>query len=165
MSHDLDHVGRIQEQWALERPDIDTSAMAIIGRVHRLAEALHLELRPVFAAAGLTDGEFDVLAALRRDGAPFELTPSQLAQSTMITSGTVTKRVDRLAVADLVTRTRDDQDGRVRRVALTERGRVLVDELVGAHYTNEERLVATFSCLEREQLIGLLSKWTHDLGV
>ncbi len=165
MSHDLDHVGQIREQWARERPDVDTSAMDVIGRLHRLAEELHRELRPVFAAAGLTDGEFDVLAALRRHGAPFELTPSQLADTTMITSGTVTKRVDRLAAAGLVTRTRADHDGRVRRIALTERGCSVVDDLVGAHYANEERLLSTFSETERDQLTRLLRQWTHALGV
>ena len=66
MERDLDHVGRIMEQWRRERPDLDPSPMGIIGRLHRLADALHTELRPVFAEAGLSDGDFDVLAALRR---------------------------------------------------------------------------------------------------
>ena len=111
VSDDLDHVARIQEQWARERPDLDTGAMGIIGRLHRLADALHAELRPVFEKAGLSDGDFDVLAALRRAGDPFALTPGQLAETTMITSGTVTKRVDRLAAAGLVTRERVEHDG------------------------------------------------------
>jgi DNA-binding MarR family transcriptional regulator len=165
VSEDLDHVGRIQQQWARERPDLDASAMGIIGRLHRLADALHAELRPVFAAAGLTDGEFDVLAALRRSGEPFALTPGQLAETTMITSGTVTKRVDRLAASGLVTRERVEHDGRVRRIALTRAGRALVDEVVEVHLANEERLLAGFSEPERARLATLLSRWTSSLGI
>ena len=162
---DLDHVARIQSQWARERTDLDTSAMGIIGRLHRLADVLHAELRPVFERAGLTDGDFDVLAALRRAGDPFALTPGQLAERTMITSGTVTKRVDRLAAACLVTRERVEHDGRVRRIALTATGRALVDDVVEAHCANEERLLAGFCEIEREQLAGLLTRWTRLLGV
>jgi DNA-binding MarR family transcriptional regulator len=165
VTDDLDHVARIQAQWARERPDLDTSAMGIIGRLHRLADALHAELRPVFEKAGLSDGDFDVLAALRRAGSPFALSPGQLAESTMITSGTVTKRVDRLTAAGLVTRERVEHDGRVRRIALTESGRALVDEVVGIHFANEERLLAGFSEIERTRLTHLLTKWTRSLGI
>jgi len=165
VSEDLDHVGRIQEQWARERPDLDTSAMGIIGRLHRLSDVLHAALRPVFEEAGLTDGDFDVLAALRRAGSPFALTPGQLAETTVITSGTVTKRVDRLAAAGLVTRERVDHDGRVRRIALTQTGRALVDELVGIHFANEERLLAGFSEIERTRLTRLLTQWARSLGI
>lgn len=165
MSDDLDQVARIQQQWARERPDLDTSAMGIIGRLHRLADAVHAELRPVFEKAGLSDGDFDVLAALRRSGSPFALSPGQLAETTMITSGTVTKRVDRLAAAGLVTRERVEHDGRVRRIALTESGRALVDEVVGIHVANEERLLSGFSEIERTRLARLLSQWTRSLGI
>jgi DNA-binding MarR family transcriptional regulator len=165
VSDDLDHVARIQEQWARERPDLDTSAMGNIGRLHRLADALHSELRPVFEKAGLSDGDFDVLAALRRAGDPFALTPGQLAETTMITSGTVTKRVDRLTAAGLVTRERVEHDGRVRRIALTAAGRDLVDEVVGIHFANEERLLAPFSEIERTRLTHLLTQWTRSLGI
>ena len=165
MSEDLDHVGRIQQQWARERPDLDTSPMGIIGRLHRLADALHAELRPVFESAGLSDGDFDVLAALRRSGEPFALTPGQLAETTMITSGTVTKRVDRLAAAGLVTRERVEHDGRVRRIARTSSGRRLVDEVLERHVANEERLLAGFSDIERARLARLLTQWTASLGI
>lgn len=165
MSEALDHVGRIQQQWARERPDLDTTAMGVIGRLHRLADALHDELRPVFERAGLTDGDFDCLAALRRAGKPFALTPGQLAETTMITSGTVTKRVDRLVAAELVTRERVEHDGRVRRIALTEAGQALVDEVVEAHFANEDRLLAGFSDIERARLTRLLTQWTTSLGV
>lgn len=164
MSDDLDHVGRLRAQWARERPDLDTSAMGIVGRVHRVGAALHEELRPVFVAAGLSDGEFDLLAALRRAGEPFELTPGELAASTMITSGAVTKRVDRLVAGGWVTRSVDEHDGRVRRVTLTDSGRALVDRVAGEHFANEERLLACFTDAERRQLTDLLTRWAIALG-
>ena len=117
-----DHVGRILEQWRVERPDLDTSPMGVIGRLHRLADRLDAELRPVFAEAGLSDGDFDVLASLRRAGAPYELTPGELGASTMVTSGAVTKRVDRLVAAGYVERRVCDDDARSRRVRLTDEG-------------------------------------------
>ncbi len=139
--------------------------MGIIGRLHRVADALHDELRPVFMSAGLADGDFDVLASLRRAGEPFALTPGQLAETTMITSGTVTKRVDRLVSAGLVTRERVEHDGRVRRIALTASGRALVDKVLEAHVANEERLLAGFSDIDRARLARLLRQWTTVLGV
>ena len=116
-----DHVGRILEQWARERPDLDASPLGVIGRLHRLADTLNTELRALFAEAGLSDGDFDVIASLRRAGAPFALTPSELAATTMVTSGAVTKRVDRLEAQGYVTRTVSADDGRSRTIALTDR--------------------------------------------
>ncbi|MGZ4487768.1 MAG: MarR family winged helix-turn-helix transcriptional regulator, partial [Nocardioides sp.] len=95
MERDLDHVGRIMSQWARERPGLDVSPQGIIGRLHRLAAALTDELVAVYGRFGLGEGEFDVLATLRRAGAPYELTPGELAAGTMVSSGAVTKRVDR----------------------------------------------------------------------
>ena len=164
-SEHLDHVGRIMAQWAVERPDLDVSPQGIIGRLHRLSQHLHDELRPVFAEAGLSDGDFDVLAALRRSGAPYELSPGALGATTMVTSGAVTKRVDRLEAAGLVRRTTDPDDARGRRVRLTEEGRALIDRLFGLHMANEHRLVAGLTDLERTRLAGLLEHWGRLLGV
>lgn len=163
MSDGMDHVGRLQAQWARERPDLDTGPMGIIGRLHRLAAVLDEELRPVFAAAGLNDGDFDVLAALRRSGSPYRLTPGELAATTMITSGTVTKRVDRLVGLGLVSRAVAEHDGRVRPITLTPEGLALVDRVVEQHFANEERLVAGFSEAERARLTGLLTRWALAL--
>ena len=118
----------------------------------------------MFAAAGLSDGDFDVLAALRRAGEPFELTPGELSATTMVTSGAVTKRVDRLVAAGWVTRSVGEHDARVRRIALTPSGRALVDRVVEQHFANEERLLATFSDLERTRLTHLLTQWARALG-
>jgi DNA-binding MarR family transcriptional regulator len=165
MERDLDHVGRIMEQWRRERPDLDPSPMGIIGRLHRLADALHTELRPVFAEAGLSDGDFDVLASLRRSGAPYQLTPGELAGTTMVTSGAVTKRIDRLEEKGYVTRTVSEDDARSRRIRLTEAGHALIDKLVPQHLANERRLLAGLTDLERSRLEHLLEAWGRTLDV
>ena len=95
---DRDHVQHIVDQWALERPDLDASPILVIGRLHRVGLALTDELVRVYSAHGLGEGDFDVLATLRRGGPPYELTPSDLVEQTMVTSGAVTKRLDRLGV-------------------------------------------------------------------
>jgi DNA-binding MarR family transcriptional regulator len=158
-----DHVDTIREQWARERPDLDTSPMGLIGRLHRLADVLNAELRTVFSSAGLSDGDFDVLASLRRAGAPYELTPGELCRTTMVTSSAVTKRIDRLERGGLVTRAVSDADGRSRRIRLTARGFELIEALVGVHLANEHRLVAGLSERERTQLAGLLRRWGQQL--
>lgn len=150
-------------QWGVQRPDLDVSPMGVIGRLHRLGVVLNDELRPVFAEAGLGDGDFDVLAALRRSDPPHELTPGQLASSTMVTSGAVTKRVDRLERQGLVRRTVADDDGRSRRVSLTDKGFALVDELVEKHVANEHRLLSGLTELERSRLAHLLEAWGRHL--
>ena len=97
-----DRVSRIQEEWRRERPEIDVGPQGIIGRLHRLAAYLTAELTVVYERHGLGEGEFDVLASLRRAGAPFEHAPGKLAQHTMVTTGAMTKRLDRLCEAGLV---------------------------------------------------------------
>ena len=127
----MDAVDRIVDQWRRERPDLDPSPMLVIGRLHRLAGLLEAELRPVFADAGLGDGDFDVLATLRRAGSPFLLTPGQLAEQTMVTTGATTKRLDRLQARGLIAREVSATDGRVRLVRLTDTGLATVDAVVG----------------------------------
>jgi len=156
-------VDEILEQWARERPDLDVSPMGLIGRLHRLADVLNAELRPIFAEAGLGDGDFDVLASLRRAGTPYELSPGDLVAATMVTSSAVTKRVDRLEEAGLVTRSVCPDDARARRVRLTDRGLGVIDQLVGAHVANEQRLVSGLTEPERAQLAGLLRRWAQSL--
>src|SRR4051794_23438103 len=96
MAGDLDHVARIQDQWRRERPDVDFTPQGLFGRMHRLADRLRDELEVEFRRRGLGEGEFDVLAALRRAGAPYQLAPGELARHTMVTTGAATKRIDRL---------------------------------------------------------------------
>ena len=159
----LDAVDRIVAQWARERPELDTGPMSVVGRLHRLAELLDVGLRTVFAEADLGNGDFDVLATLRRAGPPFRLTAGELAASTLVTSGAVTKRVGRLETKGLVTRTVSASDGRSREIQLTPEGRRLTDELVVRHWANEDRLLSALDGAERQQLVGLLRKMLLDL--
>jgi DNA-binding MarR family transcriptional regulator len=152
------------EQWQRERPDLDVAPQGLIGRLHRLSGALYAELEVVYREFGLGDGEFDVLATLRRSGAPFELTPGELADTTMVSSGAVTKRVDRLVADGLVTRRVSDSDARGRIVRLTAKGRRLIDRAFEKHMANEHRLVSPLSERERTQLAALLEKWGRALG-
>jgi DNA-binding MarR family transcriptional regulator len=153
-----DRVDEIVAQWAVERPDLDSAPLHVVGRISRLSDLIDEHLRPVFSAFGLGDGDFDVLATLRRNGPPFELTPTELAARTMVTSGAVSKRVDRLAGAGLVERRVSDADGRGRHVRLTDRGTALIDQAYPVHLRNEARLLSGLSAAERDQLAALLRK-------
>ncbi|WP_235737514.1 MarR family winged helix-turn-helix transcriptional regulator [Nocardioides alcanivorans] len=154
-----DRVDRILEQWAQERPDLDASPLGVIGRLHRVAEMLDEELSVVFRQAGLGRGDFDVLATLRRAGAPYELSAGDIASRTMVTSGATTKRVDRLAALGLVERRRAEGDARSRQIRLTDSGVTLIDELVEVHLVNEHRLVAMLPEADRAALARILKAW------
>lgn len=161
---DLDHVGRIMAQWRRERPDLDVSPQGVIGRLHRLAARLTEELVAVYGEFGLGEGEFDVLATLRRAGAPYELAPGDLARWTMVSSGAVTKRVDRCVEQGWVTRRVSESDHRGRVVALTAAGVEVIDRAFEAHMANEHRLVGMLDEMERARLTHLLEKWGRALG-
>lgn len=163
MESDLDHVGRIMAQWHRERPDLDVSPQGVIGRLHRLAQRLTEELVAVYGEYGLGEGEFDVLATLRRAGAPYELAPGELARTTMVSSGAVTKRVDRCVEQGWVTRRVSDGDQRGRVIALTPAGLEVIDAAFTAHMANEHRLVGLLDELERSRLAHLLEKWGRAL--
>lgn len=154
-----DRVAHIQAQWRRERPDLDTSPVGVIGRLHRLAAHLTGELLPVYRRFGLGEGDFDVLASLRRAGEPYELAPGELARHTMVTTGGMTKRLDRLEEAGLVTRRAATGDRRGRVVALTERGRALVDDAIAAHLANESRILEALSPADRDDLERILTAW------
>lgn len=160
-----DHVDRILDQWARERPDLDASPMGVVGRLHRVAAVLAEELATVFADFGLGEGEFDVLATLRRSGAPYALSAGDLADATMVTSGAVSKRVDRCERQGWVTRSVDERDGRLRLVRLTPAGLRLIDEALTAHVANEHRLVGLLSERDRSALTAILRRWGQGLGV
>ncbi|MGO1316105.1 MAG: MarR family winged helix-turn-helix transcriptional regulator [Cellulomonadaceae bacterium] len=154
-----DRVARIQAEWARERPDLDVRPQGVIGRLHRLAAHLTEEVTAVYRTYGLGEGDFDVLATLRRAGPPFERTPGGLAQSTMVTTGAMTKRIDRLAGAGLVTRRASEHDGRGRVVALTAQGRELIDEAMTSHMRNEHRLLEALAPQDRAALEPILARW------
>jgi DNA-binding MarR family transcriptional regulator len=162
VSHD--HVQGVLEQWRRELPKLDRAPMAVIGRISRLSQLLQDEVEPVFARYGLNGGEFDVLAALRRSGKPYQLTPSELSRSLMVTSGGMTKRLRALEERRLVTRTGDPRDARSKQVTLTPEGVRVTEEAVAAHTANEARLLAGLSKARRAELAALLEELALSLG-
>jgi DNA-binding MarR family transcriptional regulator len=156
MAESRDAVDLIMAQWERERPDLDRSPMGIIGRISRLSALVQRELERVFAEHGLTGGDFDVLATLRRSGTPYRLTPGELSRMTMVTTGGMTKRLDRLEASGLIRRETDPRDRRGKLIALTREGRALIDQAVEAHIRNEERLLAALPSATRERLVPLL---------
>jgi DNA-binding MarR family transcriptional regulator len=156
MSDDEDAVARIVAQWRQVKPELETDPMLVIGRIGRLAATIDARLRPTFAEIGLGNGDFDVLAALRRSGEPPALSPGDLAEAMIVTTGAVTKRVDRLADKGLVTREVAPDDARGRVVSLTPAGLELVDQMMVVHLANERRLLQGLSGEQVDQLAGLL---------
>jgi DNA-binding MarR family transcriptional regulator len=158
-----DHVSIILAQWAAERPDLDTSPMGIVGRISRLSLVVDKELEPIFAQFGLNSWSFDMLATLRRAGDPYLLSPTGLFRSMMVTSGTMTNRIDRLTEKGLVRRVPDPDDRRGILVELTQQGRELIDSALISHVANEARLIQPLSMEERHTLADLLLKWLSSL--
>ncbi|NQX10724.1 MarR family transcriptional regulator [Microbacteriaceae bacterium VKM Ac-2855] len=159
MTVESDRVARIQAQWRRERPELDVDPQGVIGRLHRVAAHLTAQIVPVYAKHGLGEGEFDVLATLRRAGAPFELAPGELAEHTMVTTGAMTKRLDRLVSAGLVERRAAEFDGRRRIVALTPAGVTTIDAAFAEHIANEHRLVDVLTTADRAALERILIRW------
>jgi DNA-binding MarR family transcriptional regulator len=136
-----------------------TLPMTIFGRLNEAAERVMREhMNPLFAKAGLQAGEFDVLATLRRLGEPYTLSPTQLYEAAMISSGGMTDRLDRLERAGLVVRRPDPKDRRGKLIVLTEPGKRLIDEAISRHVANEERLLLSLTQAEQETLSALLGK-------
>ncbi|GAA4021419.1 MarR family winged helix-turn-helix transcriptional regulator [Streptomyces plumbiresistens] len=127
-----DAVDAIIEQWADVRPDLETAAMEVFGRIYRLSRAMGDRMEKAYANLGISRGEFDVLATLRRSGEPYTLSPRQLSGTLMLTTGGMTGRLDKLERAGLLRRSPDPHDRRGLQVTLTEKGLALVDEAVGA---------------------------------
>lgn len=151
-----DGVDRIIGQWGHERPDLDTGAMAVFGRIFRLARIAGDRVEKAYAAYGIGRPEFDVLATLRRAGEPFQLSPGALAASMMLSTGGTTARLDRLEKAGLVERSPSPSDRRGVLVRLTTHGFEVVDQAVGAGLAEQQRLLAHLSAEQRRQLDDLL---------
>jgi DNA-binding MarR family transcriptional regulator len=151
-----DEVDRLVEAWRRERPDIDVAPMQVLSRVSRLSRHLDRARRRAFTAHDLEAWEFDVLTALRRAGVPYQLSPGRLLRETLVTSGTMTNRVDRLAARGLVKRLPDPQDRRGVLVELTPEGRRRVDAAVDALLDQERDLLAALDRREQEQLARML---------
>jgi DNA-binding MarR family transcriptional regulator len=156
MQNNRDEVDRLMAAWKRERPDLDLSPLAVLSRITRIARHLDIARRDAFA--DLETWGFDVLAALRRAGAPHQLSPGQLMQETMVTSGTMTNRLDRLEELQLITREQDPDDGRGSLVTLTKSGVRAVDAALEDLLENERELLGTLTAKDRELLADLLSK-------
>ena len=153
-----DPIDRILSQWRQVRPDLDLRPMGVIGRLGRFAKLGEKRIEETLARFDLSIADFDVLASLRRSGPPYRLTPTQLYRTMMITSGTMTNRIDRLEERHLVERMADPDDRRGTLVALTAEGRKLVDSTVTAHLETEADILSGLTRAEQAALDGLLRK-------
>jgi len=151
-----DEVDDLVAQWLAQRPDLDVGPMQVLSRVTRLAKHLDIARRSAFASHGLETWEFDVLSALRRVGPPFQLTPGALLRATLVTSGTMTNRIDRLTEAGLVHREPDPRDRRGVLVTLSDEGRARVDAALEDLLSGERMLLAGLDDAQRASLSALL---------
>jgi DNA-binding MarR family transcriptional regulator len=155
----MDRIDEILAQWNRERPDLDVAPMGLIGRMRRVSQHLARVMGETFARHGLSGASFDVLATLRRSGPPYSLSPGDLLATMMITSGTMTNRIDQLEKAGLVARSGNPQDRRSVLISLTEKGRAIIDAAVTDHVATQARLTGILSGEENEALNALLRKY------
>lgn len=151
-----DHVDQVLAQWRAQRPDLDVSPMAVIGRLSRASRLIDAELKRTFAAHDLDAASFDVLATLRRAEPPHQLTPSELTRSAMVTTGAITQRLDRLEERGLVARSPSSRDGRGILVSLTETGHAVIERALPDHVDTEHRLLAGLTPAQRDTLAETL---------
>jgi DNA-binding MarR family transcriptional regulator len=159
-----DPVDAIIEQWATVRPDLDTAAMEVFGRVFRLARTMGDRMEKAYTPFGISRGEFDVLATLRRSDAPYTLSPRQLSATLMLTTGGMTGRLDKLERAGLLRRSPDPHDRRGLQVTLTDKGLRLIDEAVGAGLAVQTEALAHLDEERAGQLADLLRELMTGTG-
>jgi len=159
-----DHVQEILDQWHKERPDLDVSSMATVGRLHRVSRAIERKLGAGLARFGLQPWSFDVLATLRRTGPPYELNPSAIVQSLMVSNSAMTNRIDRLEEARWVERAPASSDRRVTMVRLTQTGRQVIDAALEANLEAERGILSVLSSAEQDRLATLLRKLDLSLN-
>ena len=161
---ETDEVDALVEAWRRERADLDLAPVEVFSRISRLARLLDLARRDAFTAESVEPWEFDVLAALRRAGSPYQLSPGQLLRETMVTSGTMTNRIDRLSERGLVERSPDPGDRRGVLVGLTAAGKRAVDGAFETLLASERELLGELSAAERRELAGLLKRLMRPLS-
>ncbi|MFI0471933.1 MarR family winged helix-turn-helix transcriptional regulator [Halomonas sp. HMF6819] len=160
----MDHVDRILLQWQRQRPELDVAPMGTLGRLKRLNQVLMRAMEKTWEPFGLSESSFDVLATLRREGPPFALSPSALMASTMVTSGTMTHRLQQLEKAGLIERVKNPEDGRGFLISLSSEGFALIDDAVTAHVETQKTLVSGLNDDELEQLDDLLRRLLDPLS-
>ncbi|MDN0196870.1 MarR family transcriptional regulator [Streptomyces sp. S.PNR 29] len=159
-----DPVDAIIGQWAAVRPDLDTRAMEVFGRLNRLSRAIGDRMEKAYAPYGISRGEFDVLATLRRSGEPYTLSPRQLSATLMLTTGGMTGRLDKLERAGLLRRSPDPHDRRALQVSLTEKGLHLIDEAVAAGLAVQTEALSALDDEQAGQLADLLRRLVLGTG-
>lgn len=152
----MDELDSIQQAWTHEIPELDTSSMALIGRLQIVHKRLSLAMSNNFRQFGLTDAGFDVLATLRRSGPPYQLTPNQLLAQTLITSGSLTSRLQSLEKQGFISRQCASTDKRSIYVTLTASGKVVIAKALVAHVALQQKLLSGLSPTEQQQLVSLL---------
>lgn len=152
-----DHVAAVLEQWGRERPDVDVSPMAVIGRLSRVARRIEVRLGENFAAQGIDAATFDVLATLRRSGAPYTLSPKDLVETSMVTSSAIAQRLNKLEAEGLIERALNQRDGRGKLVHLTDKGRSVVDSVLPTHMAVEQEFLQALSPEQQDTLADLLT--------
>ncbi|MFF0224397.1 MarR family winged helix-turn-helix transcriptional regulator [Streptomyces sp. NPDC004629] len=159
-----DPVDAIIDQWARVRPDLDTAGMEVFGRIFRLSRAMGDRMEKAYARFGISRGEFDVLATLRRTGEPYTLSPRRLSATLMLTTGGMTGRLDKLERAGLLRRSPDPHDRRGLQVTLTDKGLRLIDEAVGAGLAEQTNALSALDPERAGQLADLLRELSAPLG-
>lgn len=155
----MDAIDRVVEQWAREKPELDTEPMAMMGRLIRISKYLETEIAALHKRYDLKLGEFDVLATLRRSGKPYCLTPSGLIESMMLTSGAMTNRLDKLESKALIRRTHSKEDRRSVTVELTKEGLTLIDQIMIEHVEIQQKLVRSLTITQKKNINQLLKTW------
>ncbi|MDX7992076.1 MarR family winged helix-turn-helix transcriptional regulator [Xenorhabdus littoralis] len=155
MKHD--HVDRLLIQWEQQRPDLDPSSMGVIGRLCRVSKIIEQRLQHVFREYGLSTIEFDILATLRRNNTP--ITPTEMYQSVMLTSGAMSTRIEHMVQKGLIERIANEEDRRSCKVFLTSEGKALIDKAVESHLENQKNILESLTETQQEQLATLLRHW------
>lgn len=155
---DHDIIDILIDEWQQERPELDVSAMAVVGRILSLGKTLEKRAGAALKDSGIHYTDLDVLATLRRSGAPYALTPTQLMQSVLITSGAMTALLDRLTKLNLIRRTADEKDKRIKRAVLTQKGLDTIDPAIEIRFKEAHEAIAFLDKTERDQLAQLLRK-------
>ncbi|MBY6199243.1 MarR family winged helix-turn-helix transcriptional regulator [Vibrio hangzhouensis] len=155
----MDAIDRVVEQWANQKPELDTEPMAMMGRLMRIAKYMETKVAELHKKYELKLGEFDVLATLRRSGKPYRLTPSELINTMMLTSGAMTNRLDKLESKGLISREHSKEDRRSVSVQLTQDGLVLIDKMIEEHVEVQNGLVKSLSAAQKKQANQLFKVW------
>ena len=158
----MDKLDLVVEQWHKEKPHLDTAPMALIGRLLRISKHIETRITQCHKSVDLTLGEFDVLATLRRAANKSSLTPSELSDALLLTSGAMTNRLDKLVKKKLITRCHSEEDRRSVTVKLTKQGRTLIDKAIEVHVAELGELIKSLTVEDKTLLNGSLNKWLMD---